>query len=166
VQLAKLRGASVTAVCSAANAGMVRELGADRVVDYAVEDFAAGGAAYDAVVECVGNAPYSRSRRVIRPGGHLLLVIADLAGMLGSKLRPVSGGIRRVQEVGVITGAHLDRFARWAAEGRIRPVIDSVYDADDIRAAHSRVDTGRKRGNVIVTFAAAGEVSARQDPIE
>lgn len=155
VQLAKLRGAVVTAVCSGANGELVASLGADRVIDYTREDFAAGDEVYAVVVECVGNAPFSRSRRVIRPGGHLLLVIADLGGMLASKLRPVSGGVRRVQDVGAITGDHLARIVRGAAEGSISPVIDSVYPIDDIREAHARVDTGRKRGNVIVTFAEA-----------
>ncbi len=153
VQLAKQRGATVTAVTSAGNAGLVRELGADRVIDYAREDFAAEAARYDVVVECVGNAPYRRSARALRAGGVLLLVIADLAGMLGSKLRPVRGGIRRIQDVGAVTGAHLEQFARLAASGAIRPVIDRVYQLDQIREAHAYVDTGRKRGNVMLLLA-------------
>jgi NADPH:quinone reductase-like Zn-dependent oxidoreductase len=154
VQLAKHRGATVTGVTSAGNADLVRGLGAERVIDYAREDFTTAGPTYDVVVECVGNAPHRRSVRVLRPGGVLLLVIADLAGMLGSKLRPVRDGIRRIQEVGAITGAHLEQLAGLAATGAIRPVIDRVYDLDDIREAHTYVDTGRKRGNVIVTLGA------------
>ena len=152
VQLAKLRGATVTAVTSAGNAELARDLGADRVIDYAHEDFAAGGAQYDAVVECVGNAPHARSVRALRPGGVLLLVIADLAGMLGSKLRPMRDGIRRIQDVSAPTGAQLARLAELAATGAIRPVIDRVYELDAIREAHEYVDTGRKRGNVLVTL--------------
>lgn len=153
VQLAKRLGARVTGVCSAGNAELVRDLGADRVVDYAREDFTSSGARYDAVVECVGNAPYRRARRAIRHGGVLLLVIADLAGMLGSKLRPVRHGIRRVQDTGAVTGAHLAEFARLGAAGDVRPVIDRVYPLDRIREAHAYVDGGHKRGNVIVTLA-------------
>ncbi|MCP2634999.1 NAD(P)-dependent alcohol dehydrogenase [Microbacterium sp. HD4P20] len=152
VQLAKLRGATVTAVTSAGNAELARDLGADHVIDYAREDFSAGGIEYDAIVECVGNAPHARSVRALRPGGVLLLVIADLAGMLGSKLRPTRDGIRRIQDVAAVTGPQLARLAELAATGAIRPVIDRVYELEAIREAHEYVATGRKRGNVLITL--------------
>ena len=82
VQLASARGATVTGVCSAANADLVRSLGADRVIDYAVEDFASGVDRYDVIVECVGNAPFSRVERSLKPGGALLMVVTSLGGML------------------------------------------------------------------------------------
>jgi NADPH:quinone reductase-like Zn-dependent oxidoreductase len=157
VQLAKQRGATVTAVTSAGNADFLRELGADHVIDYAREDFTASRRRFDVVVECVGNAPYRRSARALRRGGVVLLVIADLAGVLGAKLRPVRGGIRRIQDAGAVTGAHLEDFVRMAGSGAIRPVIDRVYDLEAIREAHAYVDTGRKRGNVMLTI---GDVTA------
>ncbi|MFH8250685.1 NAD(P)-dependent alcohol dehydrogenase [Microbacterium sp. B2969] len=150
VQLAHRRGAVVTAVTSGANADLVRSLGADRIVDYTHEDFAASGERYDAVVECVGNSPFSRARRVLRSGGALLLVITDLPGLIGAKLRPVRGGIRRIETVEKVSGADLAEIARAAGSGELRPVVDRVYDLDEIREAHRYVDTGRKRGNVIV----------------
>ena len=85
VQLAAHAGARVTAVSSARNAELVRSLGAERVIDYAQEDFAAGADRYDVVVECVGNAPFGRVRGILRPGGALLLVITDLRGMLAER---------------------------------------------------------------------------------
>ena len=123
------------------------------VIDYRSEDFAARGAEYDIVVECVGNAPYARSRAVLRPGGVLLLVIADLPGMIGAKLRPTRAGIRRIQDVGPITGPMLGELTRRMAGGELRPVLDRVYDLDDVRAAHAYVDTGRKRGTVLLRLA-------------
>ena len=85
VQLAAAAGARVTAVTSAGNAELVRSLGAQRVIDYAATDFAAEGRTYDVIVECVGNAPFERVAPILRRGGALLLVIADLKGMLGTR---------------------------------------------------------------------------------
>lgn len=150
VQLAARAGASVTGVTSGRNAELVRSLGATEVVDYVSTDFTRAGATYDMVVECVGNAPFSRAKKVLGAGGSLLLVITDLVGMIGAKLRPVRGGIRRIESVGVITGAMLGRLAERMAEGELRPVLDRVFDFDDIRAAHAYVDTGRKRGTVLL----------------
>ena len=85
VQLASHAGARVTAVCSAGNADLVRSLGAERVIDYAQEDFAAGADRYDVIVECVGNAPFDRVRGILKPGGALLMVITDLRSMLAER---------------------------------------------------------------------------------
>lgn len=153
VQLAKLRGARVTAVCSGRNADLVRSLGADRVIDYTVEDFTAGGQAYDVIVECVGNAPFSRVERSIKPGGALLLVITSFAGMLrASRDRKRSGKL--VTFAGApVTGDDLTSLVRLAEAGEYRSVIDRTFDFDDVVEAHRYVDTGRKRGNVVLRVA-------------
>ncbi len=150
VQLAKLRGARVTGVCSAANADLVRSLGADEVIDYNAVDFAATGATYDVIVECVGNAPFERVEGAIRPGGALLMVVAGLTGLLTARRHS-----RRTGKLVTATGApvsseDLTEFARLAESGAIRPVIDRTYELDDIVEAHRYVDTGRKRGNVVL----------------
>ncbi|MET0735146.1 MAG: NAD(P)-dependent alcohol dehydrogenase [Microbacterium sp.] len=150
VQLAARGGATVTGVTSAGNAELVGDLGAARVIDHSSEDFAAEGRRYDVVVECVGNAPHRRSVEALRWGGVLLLVITDLVGMIGAKLRPTRGGIRRIETVGAITGPMLAGLVRRMAAGDLRPVIDRVYDLDDIVEAHTYVDTGRKRGTVLL----------------
>jgi NADPH:quinone reductase-like Zn-dependent oxidoreductase len=85
VQVAKHLGARVTAVTSAGNAELVRRLGADRFIDYRGEDFATGDATYDVIFECVGNAPFQRVNRVLKPGGALLQVVTDLIAVLRAK---------------------------------------------------------------------------------
>jgi len=150
VQLAAHRGAVVTGVTSGRNVELVRSLGAARVIDYETEDFAAGDETWDVIVECVGNAPYPRVADSLAPGGALLLVITDLAGMLRAKRDS-----RRSAGVVTASGAALtqEQFAdllELAASGAIRPVIDRTYDLDDIVEAHRYVDTGRKRGSVVV----------------
>ena len=67
VQIAKHLGAEVTAVCSAANADLVREIGADHVIDYNTKNFAKDGVRYDMVVDTVGTAPWSRTRHALIP---------------------------------------------------------------------------------------------------
>jgi NADPH:quinone reductase-like Zn-dependent oxidoreductase len=153
VQLAKLRGAVVTGVCSAANADLVRSLGADHVIDYRASDFAANGTSYDAIVECVGNAPFARVEESLKPGGALLMVVSDLAGMLGAWRNS-----RRSGKLVTGTGAHvssddLATLVQLAEAGRYRAVIDRTYDLDEIVEAHRYVDTGRKRGNVVLRIA-------------
>ncbi|GAA1993858.1 NAD(P)-dependent alcohol dehydrogenase [Microbacterium pumilum] len=150
VQLASQAGARVTGVCSQGNADLVRSLGAHRVIDYATEDFAAGDERYDVIVECVGNAPFSRSRRVMKPGAALLLVISDLPGMLGERIQSRRSG-KLVTHTGSMFGAPvMAEIVRHAEAGDLRPVVDRTYDLADIVEAHRYVDTGRKRGSVVV----------------
>lgn len=151
VQLAAARGANVTAVTSARNADLVRSLGAARVIDYEREDFAApGGPRYDVIVECVGNAPFARVAHLIRPGGALLLVIADLSGMLAAGRQTRRSGIRVDHRGGEMGAEGMSRLAALAEAGDLRPVIDRTYDLDEIVEAHRYVDTGRKRGSVVL----------------
>ena len=151
VQLAAATGAHVTAVTSARNADLVRSLGAQRVIDYAVDDFAAGDDRWDVIVECVGNAPFTRVERVLAQGGALLLVIADGPSMLRERGQSRRSG-KLVTHAGSLFGmAALSKVAAHAAAGELRPVVDRTFALDDIVAAHRYVDTGRKRGAVVVT---------------
>jgi NADPH:quinone reductase-like Zn-dependent oxidoreductase len=150
VQLAKHFGAEVTGVCSGANADLVRSLGADKVIDYTKTDFTNNGETYDIIFSSAGATFFSRCKNSLRPNGRLLLVLAGLPEMAeipramlsGKKI--VSGPApESVDDLAVITGL--------AASGAFKPVIDSVYPLERIVDAHTRVDTGRKRGSVVVT---------------
>ena len=152
VMIAKGLGATVTGVCSARNAELVRGLGADHVIDYETQDFATGGKQYDAIMDCVGNAPFERVRGAIKPGGSLLLVIVDLKGMLGAAGNSRRSGIR-VNAAEVPPSADdLGELARLAESGVLKPLIDRRYTLDQIVEAHRYLDTGRKRGNLVVTL--------------
>jgi NADPH:quinone reductase-like Zn-dependent oxidoreductase len=153
VQLAAHAGARVTAVCSGANADLVRGLGAERVIDYTVEDFAAGDERYDVIVECVGNAPFTRVRRIMKPGATLLLVIVDLRGMLSERRDSRRSGMTVTHTGSRFGAAGMRDLTARAEAGEIRAVIDRTYDLADIVDAHRYVDTGRKRGSVVVRIA-------------
>lgn len=151
VQLAARHfGADVTGVCSAANAGLVRSLGASDVVDYAVQDFAAAGRTYDVVVDTVGTAPPSRSRAALKPGGRLLLVLSGLPDLLGAPWAPLTSGIKVIAGPAPERPEDLALLAGLAEAGTFDPVIDRVYPFEQIVEAHRHVDSGRKRGNVVV----------------
>ncbi len=150
VQAAKAAGAVVTAVTSAGNAELVRSLGADHVIDYAREDFAAGSKQYDVIFECVGNAPFARVDKVLKPGGALLLVVGDLMSMLSAGRQSKRSG-KRVLQINFTPRPEDVQFSfDLAAGGKMWPVIDRTYALDEIVEAHRYVDTGRKRGAVVL----------------
>jgi NADPH:quinone reductase-like Zn-dependent oxidoreductase len=151
VQLAKYFGAHVTGVCGTGNVEMVRSIGADTVIDYTKEDFTRTGEAYDIIVDTAGTAPFSRSKGSLRKGGRLLLVLATLPDMLQIPWVSMTGSTRVIAGP-VGGGAEELRFLAGLAEsGRFRPVIDRRYPFDRIVEAHRYLDTGRKRGTVVVT---------------
>jgi len=135
IQLANLFGAEVTGVCSAGNVEMVRALGAEKVIDYAKEDFTRSGDLYDVIIDAVGKFPGSRGKKAVRKTGTYLNVNRDSG----------SGHDQRMKDFVFLT----DLLAR----GKIRPVIDRVYRLDQIVEAHRYVEKGHKKGNVVITVA-------------
>jgi NADPH:quinone reductase-like Zn-dependent oxidoreductase len=151
VQLARHLGAEVTGVCSAGNADLVRFLGAAHVLDYAREDLAASGPRYDVVLDTAGTAPYARARRCLAPRGRLVHVQSSLPDMLGAPWRSLTSGHQVTAPVVLATQDELEELARLAEAGALTPVIDRTYPFDGLVEAHRYVDTGRKRGSVVVT---------------
>ena len=152
VQLAKHFGADVTGVCSTANLELVRSLGASHVVDYTQEDFTQNGETYDVIVDTAGSAPFSRSKASLKEGGRLLMVLGGLPDML--QIPWVSMTSSKKVIAGPAAGRAQDlRFLAGLAEaGEFKPVIDRRYPFEQIAEAHRYVDTGRKKGNVVITL--------------
>ena len=153
VQIAKYLGAEVTAVCSAKNAELVRALGADHVIDYTTQDFTKAGRVYDVVVDTVGTAAFARSRHALRPGGRWVMISGKTSDMILGKLKARLRGMQMINGVAAESRKVLDTVVRLTAEGHYRPVIDRCYDFDDMQDAHRHVDTGHKRGSVVVKVA-------------
>jgi NADPH:quinone reductase-like Zn-dependent oxidoreductase len=150
VQLAKHFQAVVTGVCSAANAQLVRSLGADRVIDYATEDFTRSGERYDIIFDAVGNCPFDRCKPALAPGGRLLLVVGTLGQMIGATVWSSRAGRKVFTGVASVRTADLLFLRTLAESGAFKPVIDRTYPFARIADAHAYVDTGRKRGNVVL----------------
>jgi NADPH:quinone reductase-like Zn-dependent oxidoreductase len=150
IQLAKYFGAHVTAISSGANLELSRSLGADEVIDYTLEDFTKNGQRYDVILDAAGTAPFSRVQHSLSPRGRFIPVLGSLADLLRApwvnattQRRIVSGVVRSQAE-------DLQLLCELAARGVYRAVIDRRYDLAQIVDAHRHVDTGHKRGSVVV----------------
>jgi len=131
VQLAKHHfGADVTGVCSTSNLDLVKSLGADRVLDYTREDFTCSGETYDVVFDAVGKLAAAHGKQTLKPGGVYLNVHKD------------SGNGEKLEDLLAIKGI--------IEAGKFKPIIDRCYPLEQIVEAHRYVDTGHKRGNVVV----------------
>jgi NADPH:quinone reductase-like Zn-dependent oxidoreductase len=153
VQLAKYYGAEVTGVCSTANLGLVRSLGADKVVDYTKQDFTQNGETYDVILDMVpGETAFARYKVSLKPNGLYLAGAGGLKAFAQMAWTSLTGGKK------VIAGLAPDRredlvFLNELLEaGKIKPVIDRCYPLEQTAEAHRYVDTGRKRGSVVITI--------------
>lgn len=131
VQLAKHFGADVTGVCSGANIELVKSLGADRVIDYTRDDFSVRAERYDIVFDAVGKIKRAKAKQVLVPNGTFLSVEGQ---GVAKELTEDLATLRELME-----------------QGRIRPVIDRRYPLERIVEAHRYVDTGRKKGTVVIS---------------
>lgn len=128
VQLAKFRGAQVTAVCSAPNREFVQLLGADEVVDYRTNDLSQFTGQFDLVFDAVGKLPSSRGKALLKQGGKWC----------------------SVKSITSEKTSYLDEFHQMISDGKLKPMIDRIYPLEDIVEAHRYVESGRKRGNVVI----------------
>jgi NADPH:quinone reductase-like Zn-dependent oxidoreductase len=153
VQLLKHHGAVVTGVCSTANVALVKSLGAQYVVDYTLKDFTRNGESYDIIVDTVGGAPYARYKASLKDGGRVLMLVADLLDMLYAPWVAMTSNKKIIAGPVSVKAEDLHFLAGLAQAGEFRPVIDRSYPLAQIAEAHRYVDTGRKKGNVILTVA-------------
>jgi len=151
VQLAKHHGARVTGVTSRNNLALVASLGADRMIDYTREDFTARGETYDIVVDTVGGMSFARCKPLLEDKGKLLAVAAGLPEMLASLWAPLTGSRRVIAGPAAERVEDLPDMAALAEAGALRPVIDRRYGFAQMAEAHAYVETGRKRGSVVVS---------------
>lgn len=151
VQLAKHLGATVTAVCSGANAEMVKSLGADNVIDYTKEDFTRNAKTYDLIFDVVGATTFDRCRNSLKPAGFFLPCIMGLTDMVRMLWTSVTGGKKMRGGVAINNLERMTLIAELAAAGKLKPVVDRSYSLAQIADAFKYVEQGHKKGNVVVT---------------
>ncbi|WP_341212100.1 NAD(P)-dependent alcohol dehydrogenase [uncultured Limimaricola sp.] len=149
VQIGRAMRARVTAVCSSANADLVRDLGAHEVIAHDEEAPFTREGYYDVILDAVGTAPLGLRMRALAPNGRLLLVYAGLGTDIAARFA-LRGGKRAKSGVATESRADMEEIARLVEAGDLRAVIDSRYRLSEIAQAYDRVATGRKRGAVVL----------------
>jgi len=152
IQIARTTGARVTAVASARNQELLRELGADECLDYAKEDFARREAAFDAILDLVPNRSFPECRRALAPGGTYVTTLPGPGPFFWRVLTasPLFGGRRCRMLMLRPKRSDLEELARLVEAGKLRAVVGDVFPLDAIRDAHVRMQSGHARGKIVV----------------
>ncbi len=169
IQLARHIGATVATTASAANADMLKALGADVVIDYRKDDFATTLKDYDLVIDTQGGETLMKSLNVLKPGGKVIGIVGPpdpafaalrgVNGFVSLVMRLLSYKIRRAaRRKGVsyafhymtANGQQLGEITKLIEAGHIRPVVDRVFPFAQTRQALDYVEAGRTKGKVVI----------------
>ena len=163
IQLAKLFGAMVTAVCSSRNVDQARQLGADEVVDYSREDFTRRPERYDVVIDVAGSRSWSELRRVMKPNARYILAGGSahttsgtgrvLRHLLGKRLSSLFAQQKFAFFIAKLRTDDLTFLADNLAAGKLTVAIDRQYDLSQISAAMAYMGEGHARGKIVVRVA-------------
>jgi len=159
VQIARHFGAEVTGVCSARNAELVRSLGADRVIDYAQEDFTRSNERFDIILDNMGNHSLAACRRVLSPRGRCVIIGGPkqisriLVHALGAMVMSWFVSQKLGMMVAKVTSEDLNLLAELVQSGRVTPAIDRRYSLRDVPEAVRYLETEHARGKVVITVA-------------
>ena len=160
VQIAKALGARVTAVTSTRNLEIVRSMGPDEVIDYTQEVITKRGQRYDVILDVAANRSFSAMRRVLAPGGRLVVTGAAKTSMLAVMWRAIVPLVRKrfgntwlVPFLAHVTHDDLLVLKELAEAGKVRPVIDRQYPLTEAAEAVRYVGTGQARAKVVIDVA-------------
>jgi len=151
IQLAKYYGAEVTAVDSAGKLDMMSETGADHVIDYTKEDFTRSGRKYDVIFDVIGRSPFSGSMGSLRDNGRYLIANYSFSKMVKRGTASKKGGRDVIMGATDHKAEDLLYLQDLVGSGKIRTVIDRRYPLEKTAEAHKYVESGQKKGNVIIT---------------
>jgi NADPH:quinone reductase-like Zn-dependent oxidoreductase len=151
VQLGKYYGAEVTAVDSTGKLDMLRSIGADHVIDYTQEDFTKSGQTYDVVFDVIGKSPFSGSIRSLKEGGRYLIANPKLAKMVRGSWTSMRSSKKVIFEMTNRKTEDLVTLKELIEAGKLKTVIDRRYPLEQTAEAHRYVESGQKKGNVIIT---------------
>jgi NADPH:quinone reductase-like Zn-dependent oxidoreductase len=157
VQIAKHLGAEVTGVCSTRNVELVRSLGADHVIDYTQQDFAAGAQRYDLILDNVANRSLSDLRSALKPTGAIVIVGGAKGDWIGPFLPPLKAAMLQPfvdHKMGTfmakLTKDDMQLLGELMEAGKVTPVVDRRYALDEAAKAMAYLEAGRARGKVVV----------------
>ena len=152
VQLAKYFGAEVTGVDSSGKLNMLRTIGADHVIDYTQEEITKHAETYDVIFDVMGKSSFSGSLRSLKQNGRYLLGNAGLLHMVRGQWTSIRSSKKVL--IGAANQKNEDLlFLKALIEtGKLKSVIDRRYPLEQIAEGHRYVDTGQKKGNVVITI--------------
>lgn len=158
VQLAKYFGAEVTGVCSSANIGLVKSLGADHVVDYTKEDFTKVDKRYDIIYDTIGNSSFSKSKKVLKDRGIYMTPLFKLSLLFHLITSSIfRGKIAKFAATGLKSDDELRELLAELVEiyvsGKLKTVIDRQFPLERVAQAHKHISSGHKKGNVVIIVA-------------
>jgi NADPH:quinone reductase-like Zn-dependent oxidoreductase len=152
VQLGKYFGAEVTGVCSTRNVELVKSLGADHVIDYTQGDFTQNGETYDIIFDTVGKSSFSQCKASLKKNGCYVPTVGLINNVL-MLWTSIKGGKKVISGMSVEKKEALIFLKTLIEAGKLKPVIDRCYPLEQIAEAHSYVDKGHKKGNVVIVVA-------------
>ncbi|MEE2961739.1 MAG: NAD(P)-dependent alcohol dehydrogenase [Myxococcota bacterium] len=147
LQLAKIAGAHVTAVTSHRNADWVQELGADKVIDYTQHDFTLMDATYDVIFDAYGNRSFPEARACLTEKGVYISTIPSVKNFGQSMCNMLRGPQNKIIMVKSVA-ADLDNIRALVESGKLKPIVDSQFERDQIHAAYAKLETKRARGKI------------------
>lgn len=157
VQIAKYIGAEVTAVCSEDNVEMVKSIGADKVINYKKEDLTKNGQKYDVIYDTVGNLSFSKIENSLNENGRFGQAVGGIPFYLNAFLQNFISLIigrkkKIISGVGTEDLKDLIFLKDLIEKGKYKSVIDKIFPLEQISDAHRIVDSGHKKGNVVIVF--------------
>ena len=153
VQIARLYGAEVTGVCGPTNVDMVQEIGADSVIDYTKKDYTKTGQIYDIIFDAIGANTLSNCKRILTDDG--IYVSNNFLNSPRHLFQVMTNGLRKKKlKSGVANeGAdNLNVLREWIENGKVNPVIDTVYPLSQTADAHRHYETGHSKGRVVISI--------------
>ena len=151
VQLAKYFGAEVTGVCGTPRLEFVKSLGADKVIDYTKEDFTQNGETYDLIFDILGKSSFSRCKSSLKQNGRYLLASFKMKQLFQMLWTSMIGSKKVICALSGEKTEDLLFIKELIEAGKIKSVIDRRYPLEQTAEAHRYVETGHKKGNVVIT---------------
>ncbi len=150
VQIAKYFGADVTGVCSTANLDLVKSLGADRVIDYTKDDFTKNGQKYDIIFDTAGKSSFSDCKQSLNEKGQYLLTNGGLMDRVLALWTSLVGGKKIISAMSIEKTEALIFIKKLIEAGKLKIMVDRSYPLEKIARAHSYVEKGHKKRNVVI----------------
>jgi NADPH:quinone reductase-like Zn-dependent oxidoreductase len=154
VQLAKHFGTTVTAVCSITNVELVKSLGADTVIDYKKTDVTQSNEQFDLIFDAVGYLPFAQCKNILKPNGTYASVSWGITLTLNMIASKIFGGPKVVMGMSAEGTTDIVLLKKLAEAGKLKGIIDRCYTLADLPEAHHYVESGRKKGGVVIQVAA------------